>query len=59
MTRLEKLKNELSRCEAEIQKQNQKQKEIEEKIKLEEQREIQKFLKEKHLGLEELKSLLE
>lgn len=59
MTKLEKLKKELSRCEAEIKRFKEKEKSLEEKILLEEQKEIRKLMNVHHLSFEELSSLME
>ncbi len=59
MTRLEKLNNELRKCNLEINKLYERQKKLEDEKKLEEQREILKLLKAKNLTLEDLKKLLD
>lgn len=58
MTKLEKLKIELSKYSCEIEKINKKIVEIENKIKLEEQKEIMKLMKDNNLTYEDLKQLL-
>ena len=57
MTKLEKLKIELSKYSCEIEKINKKIIEVEDKIKLEEQREIMKLMKENNFTYEDLKRL--
>lgn len=58
MTKIEKLENELKRCEAEIQNLYKKKKELEEKIKLEEQSAIFKMMKDRKMSFKDLERLL-
>lgn len=58
MTKLEKLKSELSKCQLDIKRLKEKETELENKITLEEQREIQKTMRENDLTYEDLMKLL-
>lgn len=59
MTKLEKLKAELKKCESEIEKLNAKKIELKDKIMLEEQSIILKKMKDKNLSFDEVMSLLD
>lgn len=59
MTKLEKLKNELHKCEAEMQNLELKKKRIQDEITLEEQRELKKMMKKKNLNFDDLMKLLD
>lgn len=58
MTKLEKLNNELKKCEAELNRLYEKKKQLENEKTIEENKEIQKLLKQKNITLEDLKQLL-
>lgn len=58
MTKLEKLNNELKKCEAELNRLYEKKKQLENEKMIEENKEIQKLLKQKNITFEDLKQLL-
>lgn len=58
MTKLEKLKKELSKNLVEIKKLEERKTDLENEIQLEEQKELQKIMKLKNLTFEELVKII-
>lgn len=58
MTKLEKLKKELSKNSMEIKKLEERKINLENEIQLEEQKELQKIMKSKNLTFEELVKII-
>ncbi|CDE22277.1 unknown [Amedibacillus dolichus CAG:375] len=57
--KIEKLYEELKRCDLEITKLEQKKTQIKDKIKIEEQRLLEKRMKERNLSFEDLLKLID
>lgn len=58
MTKLERLKKELSKCASEIKRIKEKESQLQNKIEIEEQKEIRQMMKEHHLSVEDLEKIL-